>query len=182
MVIDSLCDQAREEYTVGAWLYCDHKAQREQTVVNMLGAILKKLVGSEIPEDIRRAFKEGRRPLLEDLVRMLRIAIASLPPVFICIDALDEFLPENLPELLGSLRDIAQESPWTRIFLTGRPYVLECVREYFARVVVIPVIPKPEDIRNFLEMRLEKDNKRLEMKKDFREEIVRTILDKMSDM
>ena len=50
---------------------------------------------------------------------MLKIAIASLPQVVICIDALDECLPKYLPELLRSLKDIVRESPGTRIFLYG---------------------------------------------------------------
>ena len=109
LVIDTLCDQAKEETLAVACLYCDFLAQQEQTTTNMMGAILKQLVGrGEIPKDICEAFQEakkevgGRRPLLVDLVRMLRIAIALLPKVFICIDALDECLPKNLPELLES--------------------------------------------------------------------------------
>ena len=116
LVIDRLCDQAREEDLVVAWLYCDFLAQRERAVINVVGAILKQLVGGRaIPKDIRKAFQEARRPLLSDLMRILRITIASLPQVFICIDALDECLPKNLPELLESLRDIVQESPGTSV-------------------------------------------------------------------
>ena len=37
-----------------------------------------------------------------DMMKMLKMAIASLPQVFVCIDALDEFLPKCLPELLES--------------------------------------------------------------------------------
>ena len=141
-MIDRLCDQSKEEDLVVAWLYCDYLAQQEQTVINIMGAILKQLVGRrEIPKDIREAFQEGRRPLLQDLVRMLRIAIASLPRVFICIDALDECLPRNLPELLEPLRDIVQESPRTRIFLTGRPHVKEIVQRFFTKAVAIPITP-----------------------------------------
>ena len=182
MVIDSLCDQAREEDIAVAWLYCDYKIQQDQTVINTVGVILKSLVGSEIPEDIRRAFQERRRPLLADLMRMLKVAIASFHQVFICIDALDEYLPEDLPELLESLKHIILEAPRTRIFLTGRPYVGEDIQEYFPKAVVIPITPKTEDIRDYLNMRLNKDSKRREMKKDFRAEIVKIILEKMSDM
>jgi len=113
LVIDRLCDQAREESIAVAWLYCDYNLQQEQMAINIIGAILKRLVGREIPEDIRRAFQEGRRPLLADLMRMLRAAIAKLPQVFICIDALDECLPKDLPG--------------TRVFLTGRPHVVEVI-------------------------------------------------------
>jgi len=186
-VIDRLCDQAREEDLVVAWLYCDYMAQKEQSVINVMAAILKQLVGrSEVPkdisEDIREAFHERRRPLLPDLVKMLRIAIASLPRVFICIDGLDEFLPKDLPELLELLRDSVRESPTTRIFLTGRPHVKETVQRYFTKVVVIPISPTRDDIRNYVEMRLDRDEEPDAMNKDLRADIVKMILDKMSDM
>jgi len=181
-VIDKLCDQAREEDLAVAWLYCDYNARQEQTAINVMGAILRRLVGREIPEDIREAFEEGRRPLLSDLMRIFRIAIASLPPVFICIDALDECLPNDLAELLESLRDIARESPSTRIFLTGRPHVEEAIRRYFPNVVVIPVSPNQDDIRNYLEMRFHRDDEPTAMNNDLRADIVRIILENMSDM
>ena len=182
MVIDKLCNQAREEDLVVAWLYCDYLAQQEQTVINIMGANLKQLIGKgEIPKDIREAFQEGRRPLLPDLVRILRVVIASLPRVFICIDALDEFLPKDLPELLQSLRDIVRDSPRTRIFLTGRPHVTETIQRYFTKVVAIPISPNQDDIKNYMEMRLERDDQPEAMNKDLRAYIVKIILDKMSD-
>ena len=101
-----------------------------QTVASIMGAILKQLVGrGDIPEYIREAFQTAKRnfgsrgPRLPDLMEMVRKTIVSLPQVFICLDALDECLPKHLPDLLGSLRDIVQESPKTRIFLTGRPHI-----------------------------------------------------------
>ena len=165
LVIDTLCDEAKEETFAVACLYCDFQTQQEQTNTNMMGAILKQLVGrGDIPKDIREAFQEakkvagGRRLLLPDLVRMLRIAIVLLPKVFICIDALDECLPKNLPELLESLRDIVRGCPGARIFLTGRPHVREAIQRYFTKAVAIPISPNMGDIRNYLEMRLDRDN------------------------
>jgi len=188
-VIDTLCDQAKEEDLVVACLYCDYRVQQDQTTTNMMGAILKQLVGrGGIPEDIREAFQEakkvvgGTRPLLEDQMRMLKIAIASFSQVFICIDALDECLPKNLLELLESLRDISRESPKTRIFLTGRPHVKEAIQRYFAKAIVIPISPNQHDIRNYLEMRLDRDDEPEAMNNDLRADIVRSILGNMSDM
>ena len=185
VVIDRLCDKASEEELAVAWLYCDYGARQEQTAINMIGAILKRLVGSGIPEDIRRAFQEQRRPLLPDLMRILGTAIASLPQVFICIDALDECLPETLADLLKSLKDITRGSPKTRIFLTGRPHVREIIQNYFSEekkeAVVIPINPKPGDIKNYLEWRLGRDTEREAMNDELREDIVRIILEKMSN-
>ena len=183
LVIDKLRDQAREEDVAVAWLYCDYLAQKEQTVINIMGAIWNQLVGrTGIPDDIRESFKEGRRPLLPDLKRMLRIAIASLPQAFICIDGLDEFLPKDLPKLLELLRDILPESPRARIFLTGRPHVKEAVQRYFTKAVAIPISPNQEDIRNYLEMRLDSDDEPEAMSNDLRADIVRVILEEMSDV
>ena len=189
MVIDSLCDQAKEENIAVTGLYCDFVSQQEQTIANIIGAILRQLAGRHsIPKYIREAFQKakkefgGRGPQLADLMEMLRIAIASLPLVIICIDALDECLPKCLLELLKSLRDIVRESPTTRIFLTGRPHVQEDVRRYFTSAVVIPISPNTNDIRTYLEMRLDGDTDPEAMNNDLRVDIVRVILDKTSDM
>jgi len=188
-VIDSLCDQALDGSIAVAGLYCDSLAQKEQTINNIIGAILKQLVGlGDIPHDVRKVFQMDRRfggrgRRLGDSMRMLRTAIASLPQVFICIDALDECLPRYLRDLLECLKDIVRESPNTRIFLTGRPTIRGDFQRYFAGVVVIPISPNMEDIRNYLDMRLDMDEEQDEaMDNDLRADIVRTIIDKMSDV
>ena len=188
-MIDSLCDQASKEDITVACLYCDFTAQQEQTVTSMVGAILKQVIGGgDIPIFIREEFRYkqkaigGRGLLLADLNRMLRSAIAPLAKVFICIDALDECLPKHLPGLLKSLGDLVRESPTTRIFLTGRPQVGGAIQKYFANVVVIPISPNTDDIRNYLEMRLDSDDDEEAMDDDLRADIVNVILDKMSDM
>ena len=189
MVIDSLCDRAKEENIAVAGLYCDFLSHQEQTIPNIIGAILKQLAGrSDVPDCVREAFQKakeefgGRGPRLAEMMGMLRVTIASLPQVVICIDALDECLPKYLPQLLKSLRDISRGSPTTRIFLTGRPYVREDVRRYFTSAVVIPISPNRDDIRNYLEMRLEGDPEREAMNNDLRADIVRVILENISDM
>ena len=189
LVIDSLCDQAKKENIAVAGLYCDFLSQQEQTTTNIMGAILKQLVVREgIPNYLREAFEEGKKELggrrlrLAELMGMLRTTIASLPQVFICVDALDEFLPKCLPDLLESLRDIVRESPTTKIFLTGRPHIREDIQRYFRKAVVIPINPNPDDIRNYVEMRLDKDPEPEAITNDLREEIVRVTLEKISDM
>ena len=118
LVIDNLCDQARKDDIAVTCLYCDFLAQQEQTTTNMIGVILRQLVGrGDIPIYMREVFQEGKKeiggrgPLLANLMGMLKIAIASLPQVFICIDALDERLPKYLQELLKSLRELVRDFP-----------------------------------------------------------------------
>ena len=47
---------------------------------------------------------------------------------------------------------------------------------------MIPISPNPDDVRNYLEMRLDTDDDPEAMNYDLRADIVRTILEKMSDM
>jgi len=189
LVIDRLCDQAGDRDIAVAGFYCDFLAQQEQTITSMIGAILKQIVGrGDTPKDVREAFQKGKKEfggrglLLADMIGMLRTIITSLPQVFICIDALDECLPKHLPELLESLRDIVRGSPKTRIFLTGRPHVEGTIRRYFTEAVVIPVSPNTDDIMNYLQMKLDRDDDPEAMDNDLRADIVKVILDKMSDM
>ena len=189
LVIDSLCDQVEEENIAVAAFYCDYLSQEEQTISNIVGAILKQLVGRRgIMNDLREAFRKtkkevgGRGPRLADLMGIMKTAIAALSRVFICIDALDECLPKCLPELFESLRDIVWESPSARIFLTGRPHVGEEVRRYFPKAVVIPISPNKDDIRNYVDKRLDRDAEPEAMSNDLRADIVRVILEKISDM
>ena len=189
LVIDSLCDRARKENIAVAGLYCDFVSQQEQTITNIMGAILKQLVGKVgIPSYLREAFEEGKAEFggrglrLAGLMGMLRTVIASLSQVFICVDALDECLPKCLPELFKSLRDIVRDSPSTRIFLTGRPHVRGDIQKCFAKAVVIPISPNPNDIRNYVEMKLRKDADPEAMNNDLWADIVRVILENMSDM
>ena len=188
-MIDSLYDRAGKEDIAVAGFYYDFLSQQEQTVTNVMGAILKQLVGrGSIPKSLREAFQKakketGSRGLLHwDLMGMLRMAIASLPQVFICLDALDECLPKHLPELLGSLRDIVRESPSTRIFLTGRPHIREDIQRYFPKAVVTPISPNPGDIRDYLAMRLDRDSEPEAMSDDLRADIMRVIMENISDM
>jgi len=78
LVIDTLCNQAKKSDIAVACFYYDFSAQREQTITNMIGAILKQLVGKGgISEDIREAFQEGKKEVggrglrLADLMGML---------------------------------------------------------------------------------------------------------------
>jgi len=47
---------------------------------------------------------------------------------------------------------------------------------------VIPVSPNTDDIRNYIEMKLDRDDEPEAMDNDLRADTVRVILDKMSDM
>ena len=189
LVIDGLCDKDGEENTAVAGFYCDFRDQQEQTTANILGAILKQLVArGEVLEQAQAAFQKAKKELggrclrLPDMVQMLKRAIATLPCVFICIDALDECLPKHLVELLESLKDVLQGSSGTRIFFTGRPHVEAEIRRYFTTRVTVPIGPNAHEIKRYLEKRLEMDTMRDVMSDTLREDILRIIPERISEM
>jgi len=128
-VIDTLCDQVDGVDIAVTGLYCDFLHQNEQSTTNMLGAILKQLINrNDIPEYIREAFRKGREQFgggclgQPNLLKMLKRTIQTLTRVFICIDGLDECLPDHRLGLLESLRELSREPPGVRIFIAGRTH------------------------------------------------------------
>ena len=170
-------------------LYCDFLAQQEQSTANMLGAILKQLVGRDgIPEHIREAFQKAKRQFggrglrVPDMIAILKKTITSLPRLFICVDALDESTEKHRRGLLESLREIIAVSRNTRVFLTGRPHIDDEIANFFGEALRIPLSPTDADIKGYLEMRLDGDTDPKAMDDELRADIMRIIPEKVSEM
>ena len=169
-------------------LYCDFHTKEEQSTTSMLGAMLKQLASrGGITENLREAFRKakkefgGRGLLLPDMVDILKMAIASLPRVFICIDALDESTAKHRRELLESMHEIVLVSPNVRVFLTGRPHIDDEIVRFFSKAIRIPLSPTHEDIMNYLEMRLNSDTDPRAMNNELRADIKRIVPEKISE-
>ena len=126
-----VCYEAGELNAAVGCLYCDYRGQKEQTAEVMIGSLLRQFVRGlpEIPETITQAFYAARTQLggraldLAEVVELFPAVLGHFKEVFICVDALDEFVPEYRPRFIRSLRQIVDKSPNTRLFLTGRPYI-----------------------------------------------------------
>lgn len=188
LVVDSFCDQTRGQNTVVSHFYFDFRARKEQTATNMLGSLVKQMVRTmeRIPEEILRVFEEqrrtigGRRPQLVDLVKILRTIVSSRPTI-ICIDAMDECAGEQRFWLLNSLKQILQQSPGTRIFMTGRPHILAEVQSHLAgQVISVSINPPKSDIKRYLHARLVQDETPDAMDKSLEAEILERIPENIS--
>ena len=154
----------------------------------MLGAMLKQLasrggITEHMQEAFRKAKKEfgGRELLLPDMIDILKKEIASLSRVFICIDSLDESTAKRRRELLESMQEIVRVSPNARVFLTGRPHIDHEIMKCFIKAIRIPISPTGADIKSYLEMRLDGDTDPDVMDGKLRADIIRIVLEKISE-
>ena len=117
LVVDRLCDESVEGDTAIACFYFDFAARNEQSPLNMLGSLLRQLVSGPggIPEVVTRAFRRektvigGRGLQVAGILNMFQ-TIAATKRTFICVDSLDECVPEHRRIVLESLGQILQES------------------------------------------------------------------------
>ena len=190
LVVDRLCDQASGQNTAVSCFYLDFAARKEQSATNVLGSLLKQIVGGmeRIPEEISRAFQQqkttigGRRPQLDNIVKMLQL-ITSPRRTFMCIDALDECSGAQRVRLLDSLKQILEKSPGTRIFATGRSYIrAEVDSRLTGHVKSVSVSPARNDITRYLRIKLQKDETPDAMDEGLEAEILERIPEDVSEM
>ena len=148
-----------------ACFYFDFAARSEQSPVNTLGSLRRQLVSGEgeIPEMIARGFRKekmsigGRGLQVSGILNMFQ-KIITTRRVFICVDALDECVPEHRMVVLGSLGEILQGFPNTRLFMTGRPHVRSEVERELGGVATFLFIRATKDgVLRFLREKLRKD-------------------------
>jgi len=145
--------------------YFDFAARNEQSPVNMLGSLLRQLVSGqrEIPEAIVQEFRKekmsiGGRGLQVSGISKVFQAIAATRRIFICVDALDECVPEHRMVVLESLGQMLQGSPGTRLFMTGRPQVRsEVERELGGAATFLSIRATEDGVLRFLHEKLRKD-------------------------
>ena len=165
LVIDKLCDEAVEGDPLVLCFYFDFATRSQQSPANMFGSLLKQLVSGEqeIPEAIIRDFQKekrviGGRGLQVSGILKLFQRIAATRRTFICVDALDECVPEHRMAVLESLGQILQGSPNTRLFMTGRPHVRsEVERRLDGAATFINIRATEDRVLRFVRERLRKD-------------------------
>ena len=164
--------------------------QKDQSAANMIGDLLRqvalRVVG--IVGEIRRAFEmsrqgDGEGLRLPEMLGLFVKQIGSLERVYICVDAVDELLPQHRSEFLRALQQIIQEAPNTRLFLTGRPHIrLELDKHFTKGACTIHIVPDQRDIARYLSQKIEDDRDPDLMTKNLRNDIMKIMLEKPSEM
>ena len=158
----------------------------------MIGSLLKQITAgaTRIPVEIKSAFNESRKeggqgPRLRDMMKLFVKTIRSIKRIYICADAVDELLPQDRAELLRALRQIVQDAPNTRLFLTGRPYVRgELDKHLTKKAYSIRIVADQGDIARYISRKMDDDDARDPdlMTEELKDDIMKTILEKASEM
>jgi len=192
LVIDTLRKQTRGQNAAVLSLYCDYQAQKDQSAVNLIGALLRQVAlrTPRIQNEIKSAFDEAKQEggeslRLPEMTKLFVKAISSIELVYLCVDAVDEVLREHRPEFLRTLQQIIRDTPNTRLFLTGRPYIRGELDNYLARDAnVIQVVADHGDIAKYLSQKMNDDGYQDPglMTEDLKNDIMRTMLENTSEM
>ena len=77
LVVDRLCDKAKEENIAVACFYVDFAARGEQSATNILGSLLKQIVGGleKIPDEICQTFRQYKKVIGGRGLRVPRIVM-----------------------------------------------------------------------------------------------------------
>jgi len=184
LVIDTLCKEVTGANVAIAYVYCDFQVGSEQSARSVLGSVLRQVVGAlaPVPTEVRDAFESAKRqvdacgPRLPEIVDMIVQSLPHLQKGFICIDGLDEFQPQQRSQLWVSLQRVVRECPNTRLFLTGRPQIVaEVERRFDKEAETVMVEPTFDDIRGYIEKRLEEDQHVSAMGERLRADILKII-------
>ena len=182
-MIDKLCDEAIEGDPAVVCFYFDFASRSEQSPVNMLGSLLKQVVSGqkEIPKAIVEEFQKeksaigGRGLQIGGILNMFQ-TITATGRIFLCVDALDECVPEHRMMVLESLGQILRGSANTRLLMTGRPHVRSEVERELGGAAAFVFIRATEDgIRRFLREKLRKDTIPNVMSSGLEEDIMKSI-------
>jgi len=122
---------------------------------------------------------------LPDMVKLFIKVIGSIELVYLCIDAVDEMLPQQRLKFLHALQQIVQETPIVRLFLTGRPHIrVEFDRLLTKRAYSIDIVADQGDITRYLSQKMDDDGNQDPglMTDDLRNVIMETMLEKASEM
>ena len=192
LVIDTLREQTRGQNIAVLSLYCDYQTQKDQLAGNMIGCLLRQVTlgGPRIPDAIKSAFDESRRGggqglRLPDMVKLFVKTIGFIGRVYLCIDAVDEVLPQHRSEFLRALQQVIRDAPNVRLFLTGRPYIREELDKHLTRgAYIIHIVADQGDITSYLSQKIDHDDDQDPglMTQDLKNEIMKTMLEKASEM
>lgn len=155
IAIDHLCRTAGCDDIGVAYLFCNYKAQADQSALSLLAALLKQLVQSrqDITALVTRMYDhhsiQKSRPSLDEIFGALQSVCSNYAVVYIVVDALDECADQDgmRGRLIDKLRKLQARTD-VRLMCTSR--FLPEITQKFCSSPTLEVRASEEDVRRFV--------------------------------
>ncbi|OCL01946.1 hypothetical protein AOQ84DRAFT_199979 [Glonium stellatum] len=182
IAIDHLCKRARSEDLGVAYLFCNYKAQAEQTYAVLLATVLKQLMYGrpDIAGPVTRMHesheKQNNRPSPDEIFRALQSACSAYSTVYLVVDALDECTDRDRArtKLIDRLREL-QAKISVRVMFTSR-FIPE-IREKFQSDPMLEVRASEHDVRRYVAGQLPRLPKCIQRSS----ELIQSVQDKIAE-
>jgi len=119
----------------------------------MIGSLLRQVTlgGVGIVGEIQNAFERSRQGggkglRLQEMLELFVKTVGSLERVYICVDAMDELVPQYRSEFLRALQQMIWEVPNMRLFLTGRPHIRGELDKHLTKELILYTLCPTEGI------------------------------------
>ena len=163
-MIDDLYSQAHTNSNIGiACLYAEYNDQTNQTLVHILGSLLRQLlttaqepIPNEVIQSLRDIQNQGRNVETKDIVALLTMRLHQLKRAFICIDAVDELEPKVRQHLLDTLKELVTNNK-IHLFFTARPHIESEVQKRFKLAQRVEISATHQDIQEFVRQQIKED-------------------------
>ncbi|KAI1391548.1 uncharacterized protein F4822DRAFT_189027 [Hypoxylon trugodes] len=181
IVVDHLSSRFQNDSTVCiVCLYCNFRQQSEQNAIDLKLSLVKQLAEglSPFPNAVKELFdrheSEKTRPSEDEVLSILRKIASDHSKIFIIVDALDECQASNhcRTKLLSCIFNL-QDQQNVNILVTSRH--LPDIEEIFAKCPKLEICASRDDVRRYLESRMDELPPFVLRSPEIRSEIISTI-------
>ncbi len=155
LLIDHLKMTQREASSGVIYIYCDYKAQLQQTPSDLIASLLKQSLHQQqlMPADVRKACQDhinaGTRPKRHEMLRMLQESMETFSRNYVIIDALDELSSQDQVRhiLLKELRGLQATHGYN--LLTTSRHITNLSLD-FQEPLCLEIRASPEDVQRYV--------------------------------
>ena len=185
IAIDYLCGKPFGDHIGVAYLFCNYKAQADQSASSLLAALLKQLVQnrSDIPSSIMDIYclRSRSSPSLDDIFGALQSVCSNHTAVYIVVDALDECTEKDSTrgQLIDKLRELQARSD-VRLLVTSR--FIQEITKRFQSDPKLQVHASKEDVGRFLAGQMSRLPNRIQRDDELKQVIQDRIIEAVEGM
>ena len=167
-----------------AYIFLKYNDRKDQTSLNLVGAILKQLLMAKpsLQEHLETLYKkhskQGTKPSLDNMYQTLSDIVGELSTVYIIVDAFDEC--DTRGDLITRLRHV-QENFDLRIMVTSR-FIPDIEEQFVGSSLFLQIDAKKEDVRSFVRGQLHRLPRCVQRQPELQDMVEQTISNTVGGM